>query len=56
MKCIDQMPPPMLTAPAQAQAQRLRRDVAATMRAEIDRATKAARMAIRTDVATSHGS
>ena len=51
-KCIDQMPPPMLIAPALAQAMRARGVVAATMRPEIERATNAARIAIATDVAT----
>jgi len=56
MKCIDQIPPPMLSAPALAQAQRPRRDAAALIREEMVSATKAARMAIRTEVATSQGS
>ena len=56
MKCIDQMPPPMLMAPALVQAQRARGDAAATMRPEIESATSAARIAIATEVATSHGS
>ena len=56
MKCIAQMPPPMLIAPALAQAERPRQDVAATIRDEIDSAAKAARIAIETDVATNHGS
>jgi hypothetical protein len=56
MKCIPQMPPPMLSAPALAQAHRAREDDAATMRDEIEIATKAAKTAIRRDSATSHGS
>ncbi len=53
MKCIDQMPPPMLIAPALTQAARARSVVAAIMRLEIERATNAARIAIATEVATS---
>ncbi len=53
MKCIDQMPPPMLIAPAVAQARRARWLPAATMRPEIDSATNAARMAINSEVRTS---
>jgi len=56
MKCMAQMPPPILTAPAVAQVQRRCHDVAAAIRAEIESATNAARIAIRTEVATSHGS
>jgi hypothetical protein len=56
MKCIPQMPPPMLQAPALAQAHRACQDAAATMRDEIKSAVKAARTAIATDVPTSHGS
>ena len=52
MKCIAQMPPPMLIAPAPVQASRPRCVVAAETRAEIDRATNDARIATNTDVAT----
>ncbi len=55
-KCIAQMPPPMLTAPAPAHAQRPRGVAAADMRAEIDSATKADRMAMAIDAATSRAS
>ena len=52
MKCMLQMPPPMASAPALAQAQRAPRELEATMRPEIDRATNAASVATTIDSAT----
>ncbi len=53
MKCIDQMPPPMVKAPALAQATRARWVSAISIRPAIESATKAARMAMATDIPTS---
>ncbi len=52
MKCMLQMPPPIAMAPALAQAHLAPRELAATIRLEIDRATKAASVATTTDSAT----
>ena len=56
MKCIAQMPPPMLNAPAPVHAQRPHGDAAAAMREASDSATKAAMIAIAIDRSTSFGS
>ncbi len=55
MKCMAQMPPPMLTAPALVHAQRPQADVAAAMREASDSATKAAMIAMAIDRITRPG-
>ncbi len=56
MKCIAQMPPPMLNAPALVHAHRPCHELAATIREDIESAANAAAIAIRTETATRDGS
>src|SRR5215469_12158518 len=53
MKCMPQMPPPMLTAPATVQASRPRALDAARMRPDTDKATNADNDAMASDSTTS---
>ena len=53
IKCMPQMPPPMLKAPAPVQAQRPQADVAAAIREDTDSATNAATIAITIESVTS---
>ncbi len=53
MKCMLQMPPPIAIAPALAHAHWAPRELAATMRPEIDKATNAASVATMTESTTS---
>ena len=55
MKCMAQMPPPMLNAPASTQATRLRSAPAPTTRSDTDRATNADSEAIANDRMTRPG-
>ena len=52
MKCMLQIPPPIAIAPALAQAHWATRELAATIRPEMDRATKAASVATMTESTT----